>query len=471
MDKGKPIDERIKTPPDRVMKVSLILLAVMTSAAFAQRPLVVTGGTLIDCTGAAPVQNSVIVMRGAKIVSVSALHDIPLPPDAQVIDARGKFIVPGLIDCHIHYGSPRDLVQLLAWGVTSVNCMFESTDQAVQLEKETSQDSLHGPQFYGTAPIFTSVNGWWYGPGFPIDSTINRFPATPEEAREQVVKAREKKVDKIKVMYDDMSWCRNPLEPLVRMDRNVLSAIMAAAEHRNMLTEVHAPLLRDAMDVLNAACPLLPKRSPIVFPSDCFAFAHGIVDQEVDSAFTSAMADKRGWYIPTFCVFEFLAGVKGFMEHALSDERFGSALPVKLHHEYTSEGYYKRYRERYPNVEFVKSHLKVLQHNMMTLHKLGVRIAMGTDMWAFPGIGAHLELEYMVESGMTPMDALRCATQRGIEFLGGVPIGTIESNNRADMLILDKNPLSDIRNTRTIRTVIKHGVVFDHATLVEESKR
>ncbi len=349
--------------------------------------------------------------------------------------------------------------------------MFESTDQALQLEKETSGDSVHSPQFYGTAPIFTATNGWWYGPDFPIDSTINRFPATPEEAREQVIRAREKKIDKIKVMYDDMSWCRNPLAPLTRMDGQILNAIMAEAARRNMVTEVHAPLLKDAMDVLNAACPLLPKGGPIIFPMDCFAFAHGIVDEEVDSAFASAMQDKHGWYIPTFCVFEFLADVKGFMDHALTDERFRSALPAKLLEEYTSEEYYKRYRERYPNVEFVHSHLKVLRHNLMALHKRGVRVAMGTDMWAFPGIGAHLELEYIVESGMTPMEALRSATQRGIEFLGGAPIGTIESNNRADLLILDKNPLTDIRNTRTIRTVIKHGVVFDHAALVEESKR
>ncbi|HYQ87147.1 MAG TPA: amidohydrolase family protein [Bacteroidota bacterium] len=471
MDKGKPMDERIKTPPDRVMKVSLILLALIATAALAQRPLVVTGGTLIDCTGSAPVENSVVVIRGGKIDSFGVSGNIRIPDSAQVIDARGKYIIPGLIDCHIHYDSPRDLVQLLAWGVTAVNCMFESTDQALQLEKQTSGDSVHSAQFHGTAPIFTAVNGWWYGPGFPIDSTINRFPITPDDAREQVAKAGLKHLDKIKIMYDDMSWCRNPLAPLTRMDKNILNAIMAAAEHRNMVTEVHAPLFRDAMDVLSAACPLLPKRSPIVFPLDCFAFAHGIVDEEVDSAFTSGMADTRGWYIPTFCVFEFLAGVKGFMEHALSDERFRAALPAKLLEEYSSENYYKRYRERYPNVEFVNSHLKVLQHNMMTLHKRGIRIAMGTDMWAFPGIGAHLELEYMVESGMTPMDALRCATQRGIEFLGGVPVGTIEDNNRADILILDRNPLTDIRNTRTIRTVIKHGVVFEHAALVEESNR
>jgi len=457
------------------MKAFSILMVLMASAAFAQRPLVVTGGTLIDCTGAAPVQNSVIVIRGSKIVSVGTLRDTPLPADAQVIDARGKYIIPGLIDCHIHYDSPRDLTQLLAWGVTSVNCMFESTDQARQLEKETSEDSVHGPQFYGTAPIFTAVNGWWYGPGFPIDSTINRFPTTPDEAREQVAKAWQKHIGKIKIMYDDMSWCRNPLAPLTRMDKQILNAIMAEAGTRNLMTEVHAPLLKDARDVLAAVIPTVRVRRVNglrdVLRMGRFAFAHGIIDERVDSPFLFAMLDKRGWYIPTFCVFEFLADVKGFMEHAFSDERFRSALPAKMIEEYTSEGYYKRYRERYPNVEFVKSHIKVLQVNMMTLHDRGVRVAMGTDMWAFPGIGAHLELEYMVESGMTPMNALRCATRSGSEFLSGVPRGTIKNNNPADLLILDKNPLTDIRNTRTIRTIIKHGVVFDHAALVEESKR
>ena len=65
--------------------------------------------------------------------------------------------MPGLIDCHIHYEQPRDLVQLLAWGVTSVNCMFESTDQALAMEKMTANDTIHSPQIYATAPIFMAA--------------------------------------------------------------------------------------------------------------------------------------------------------------------------------------------------------------------------------------------------------------------------------------------------------------------------
>jgi imidazolonepropionase-like amidohydrolase len=118
--------------------------------------------------------------------------------------------------------------------------------------------------------------------------------------------------------------------------------------------------------------------------------------------------------------------------------------------------------------------------------------ALGTDMWALPGIAVHLELEYMVQAGMRPGTALVAATNNAAIFFGKGKrkkkyknfqvwkkqargydlgeIGTIDPGKQADLLILDANPLEDIRNTRSVRTIIKHGVVFDHQQLIEESK-
>jgi imidazolonepropionase-like amidohydrolase len=167
------------------------------------------------------------------------------------------------------------------------------------------------------------------------------------------------------------------------------------------------------------------------------------------------------------------------MKHALDDKRIRSALPEKVLKEYSSEEYYRKYRERYPNTSLVKSHLDVLRRNMMKLHNHKVLIAMGTDMWALPGVGAHLELEYMVNAGMSPMEALVCATKTAAQFVsnGGSSLGTIEPETAAgnakwpDLLILDADPLKDIRNTRSVRTIIKRGQIFDHQQLIEESKR
>jgi hypothetical protein len=471
------ISSRNLRPAD-IMKYLLVLLLASYSL-FAQQPIAIVRGTLIDGTGAPPLQNSVITIEGKKIIVVGTVENTPIPGDANVIDATGKYIIPGLIDCHIHYEQPRDLVQLLAWGVTSVNCMFESTDQAREMRLRTAVDTIHSPQIRPTAPIFTCKQGWW-DQGFPIDSTIDRFPETPRDAQIQVRTAWERDLLKVKIMYDDMSWCRDPLPKFAKMSPEIKDAIINEAIRHNMICEVHAPRFKDAVDVLRTPVPaMLPQGDGYSSPTGYLAFAHGIIDADIDPKFVKDMLLSQSWYIPTFCVYEFLADVQGFMKHALDDPRIRSALPDNVLKEYSNEEYYKRYRERYPNISFVKSHLEVLRRNLMKLHDRKVLVAMGTDMWALPGIGAHLELEYMVNAGMTPMEALVCATKNGGQFIsnGGRSLGTIQQGTSGeaarwpDLLILDANPLEDIRNTRSVRTIIKRGQIFDHRKLIEESKR
>src|SRR5207249_3543020 len=96
-------------------------------------------------------------------------------------------------------------------------------------------------------------------------------------------------------------------------------------------------------------------------------------------------------YVPTFCVFEFLADTRKFMKDALDDPRFRESLSDPVVDRYLSEEYARQYEERYPNIRFVRSHLGILRTNMKRLLDAHTNVAMGTDMWALPGIGAHLE--------------------------------------------------------------------------------
>ncbi|MBI4548340.1 MAG: amidohydrolase family protein [Ignavibacteriae bacterium] len=436
----------------------LVFLALfLLSSAYSQRAYVLEGATVIDGIRNIPIDSAFIVVEGQRIIGVGKRNQVIIPERAERIDVRGTYIIPGLIDAHIHYESPRDLVQLLAWGVTSANCMFESTDRAKMMEEQTAGDTVHAPQLYATAPIFTVEGGWWWGREFPIDSTINRFPETPEEAREQIRKVKAKGFKRIKIMYDDMDWCRHPLKPLKRMNTDLMHALLDEGRNQRLLTLLHAPKLQDAREALEAGA---------------FAFVHGIIDERIDAVFLNTMFETQRFYVPTFCLFEFLADVEGFIQHVLSDERLHSALTANDIKKYTSPEYYTKYHERYPNSDFVRSHLNILRQNMATLAREYVLIAMGTDMWAFPGMAAHLELEYMVQAGLTPMQALVTATSMGGIFLGeGNRVGTIQPGARADLLILEANPLEDIRNTRSIKTIIKHGKFFDPKKLIEESKQ
>ncbi len=430
------------------------ILVLVPSTLFARPPIVLSGATLIDGIAKHPIRDAVIVIDRGMIVGAGGRGFVIIPPNAEVIDIRGKFIIPGLIDSHIHYGSPRDLLQLLAWGVTSANCMFESTDEGKAIEIQTLPDTSRSPRIFPVAPIFTAQHGWW-GEGFPPDTAVNRFPKTPEEARAQIAKVKAKGISRIKLMYDGMGWCRDPLAPLEKMNPDVMRALIDEATRQNIFTEVHAPTFTEASEAQEAGVS---------------AFVHGILDEHLSAPFVSAIPGKLEFYIPTFCLYEFLADVNGFVKKVLADERFRAALPDQTVREYTDSAYAKRYHDRYPNGTYVKNHLSILRENMMSVITNYGSVAMGTDMWAFPGIAAHLEMEYMVEAGLTPIQAIAVATTTGGQFLGS-RVGIISNGLRADLLILDADPSENIRNTRTVRTIIKGGVFFDHEDLLKLSKQ
>src|SRR5206468_5288999 len=122
----------------------------------------------------------------------------------------------GLIDAHVHAESDEDLRTMLRWGVTSVRLMAE--DVAAAEKRARASDARPDiPTVFPAAPIFTAKGGWW-DQGEPADPNLNRFPSTAEEARMAVRKARTLGVREIKLMLDDMAWCRAPMPPLPRMD-------------------------------------------------------------------------------------------------------------------------------------------------------------------------------------------------------------------------------------------------------------
>ena len=142
------------------------------------------GATLIDGTGAAPRENSLIVIRDGRVVSVAEATDAAvatLPPGTQVIGVSGKWIMPGLIDAHVHAESDQDLQTMLRWGVTSVRLMAEDVEVAARLGAATTKRT-DVPDVFPVAPIFTAKGGWW-GRGEPPASPGRRRRSSRRRSR------------------------------------------------------------------------------------------------------------------------------------------------------------------------------------------------------------------------------------------------------------------------------------------------
>jgi len=434
------------------MKICRLIVFLTTGAILATPPAssqgryVLKGATLINGVFDRPLKDHLVVVSGSRITGVGREKKVIVPAGAEEIDLTGKFIMPGLIDAHVHEESMDDWATYLDWGVTAVNCMYENSDTALARETWSAPGSVRSPRIYPTATIFTARGGWWEGDGFPEDPGVNRFPEDPDEARGAVERLRARGIRRIKLMMDDMRWCRDPLPPKIPMDSSVARALLAEAARLGMTSEVHAPEKRMASMAIDGGAS---------------ALVHGVLDDWLTAGEIESMLARQMFYVPTFCLYYFLADVDSFMAHAMADERFRSSLPRETVERLTGPEYSARYRSRYPNGDFVQSHLTTLRANALSIAGNYGQIAMGTDMWALPGIGAHLELEYMVKAGLTPMQALTAATFLSAKFLGVLDrTGTVEAGKDADLIVLDGDPTADITNTRSVYMVIKRGKIY-----------
>jgi imidazolonepropionase-like amidohydrolase len=365
-----------------------------------------------------------------------------LPAGTQVIAAGGKWIIPGLIDAHVHAESDEELKTMLGWGVTSVRLMGEDVAAAESLAS-ASRLRQHIPDVFPAAPIFTVKGGWW-DQGQPADAHVDRFPATAAAARSAVRRAKELGSAEIKLMLDDMGWCRDPKPRLPGMAAPVAAALLSEAAKLGLRATVHAPNLSDAKEAIAGGAT---------------ALAHGVLDP-IDDATIAVMKKRPVFYIPTMDMFEFLADTRAFVDRVFSDPAVteSNLLPKKIVERYRSREYSDSYRERYPNFENVGRHLPMLRENLRRLHAAGVPVALGTDMWAFPGLGVSIEMDLYVRAGLAPLDVLRAATRTAAESLGiDRDRGTLEAGKRADFLVLSANPLEDVRNVRRISAIYKKG--------------
>jgi hypothetical protein len=436
----------------------LILLAVVLQAS--AQVLVIEHATVIDMTGGKPHKNFSVAIEGNRILAVAV--KIKPPRGATIIDARGKFLIPGLWDMHMHLGRPEAFFpQLVARGIIGVREMYSGIPLPLLQQWRARSDVprivtsgfLDGPLMLSAAPL---------PPGALA-------VATAEQARFAVRFLAQSGYDFIKV-YNDLP--REAYFAIAEESRaigipfagHVPEAISPAEasdagqrsqEHLiNILLacSTNESALRDErLRVMNSDQISAEERLRLLgFPKP-----EGLFDtysEEKASALFRTFVRNGTWQTPT------LALLHGFAYGDADDLRKREYLHDLTDQEF--DALVKRIRA------LLDRHKKLVGD----MHRAGVEFLAGTDTSlnnpVIPGAGLHLELALLVESGFTPFEALLTATRNPARYFGLLnQMGTIEPGKAADLLILDANPLVDIHNTEKIRAVVMRGRYFSRDDL------
>ena len=437
--------------PFRLLVVSVLAFAYAIPQAQDTRITVITGATLIDGTSRPSLQDSVIVIDGARIRQLGPRAAIAVPAGADVIDGQGKFVIPGLSDMHHHLISgtmnpvvnPRLVLRrMLAVGVTTIFNPSVSLKDFALLKAAAAEDTAPFARFFGTGPIVT-IEGDFFGAqvGAPM-------PQTPAQAQGVVRDLEAAGVDAIKVQRDDLSWSVKGRFPT--MEPDVLTALVREAHARQLKVFAHAPMLRQAKEALRAGADGL---------------MHGIIDEPVDQEFLTLMQRNGASYVSTMALYHDVGDVEAWARRQAPNWDRAGLQPPRFYEQFTSPAAAAKFEAIFTNAPYTKQRLPVQRANLKTVFDAGVPVVLGTDtgfIGILVGAATQIELELLVDAGLTPADALRAATLNAARMIGkDKELGTLEAGKAADLVILDADPLADIRNVTRIHRTLKGGVVYE----------
>lgn len=403
--------------------------------------IVISGATLIDGNGGPPIPDSVVVIEGDRIIAAGPRDNVVVPKRAKVIEARGKFLLPGLWDMHAHFEQVEWGPTYLAAGVTTVR------DVGNEFEFITAvRDALNAGQSLGPRMLLAGI----------IDGESNTSwgiirASAAAEAEAAVNRYHKAGFQQIKIY--------SSVEP------PIIEAICAAAHKLGMTVTGHVPTGLNAiqaveagMDQINHVEYLLPVLRPRTFRPLQGAPAPPLDFKSPEAQRAIEFFKSHNTVIdPTLAVFEWTlhSAEKPFS----SIEPGAGKLPRQLNGQINNTGVPA---SAAPQTAAILDRFYSI---VGALHKAGIPIVAGTDQ-VVPGFSLYREIELYVKSGFTPMEAIQAATIVPARVMKlDKESGTIAAGKRADILVLDRDPLDNIRNIRTGKTVIAAGRIYDTAQL------
>ena len=395
------------------------------------------GARIIDGTGADPIEEGVLLIAKGKILEVGSQQDVEIPEGAQVMEVKGKVIMPGIINAHGHVGIAnglesgysrenviRDLQVNARYGVTTVVSLGNDEAPSSTLRNEQDIPTLDRARLYVAGEVVTGE--------------------TPEEVKAAIDRNVAMGVDFIKIRVDDN------LGSSKKMPEEIYKTVIDYSHDLGYRVASHIFYLEDARALLNAGTDYI---------------AHSVRDRYVDQEFIDLMNETKVYYCPTL-MREVSTFVFGGEPDYFNDPFFTKEVDPATIGQLRDPERMKKIASS-PSSEAYRVALDTAMVNLKRLADGDVTIVMGTDSGVagrFPGYFEHLEMEMMVEAGMTPMQVIVASTGGSAKALKLEGLGSLQAGNWADFMVLDKDPLVDIKNTRRISSVWIAGNKIEGST-------
>jgi imidazolonepropionase-like amidohydrolase len=420
------------------MAAALLLLLSLSALLPAQpspslRPLAFTHVTVIDGTGAKPRLDQTVIITGDRIAALGRGGRLKLPADTQTVDATGRYLIPGLWDMHVHIGWRSDLPLFIANGVTGVRAMDGDAEYRLW-RKEVEAGALVGPRMVIASRVLDGPQSY-FGEHSKVGS--------PNEAREAVREARREGAAFIKI---------HDLLP-----RDAYFATIDEARKQGLPVAGHVPASmtpEEISDAGQASVEHLTRMDNLDLDGEGRGRA---------TALFARFKRNHTWQCPTLVMtrnYTLLANPS-----LARDPRLRYVRPRR------KESWRRMNDGRLSVRDWMTRKQIYRKRRAMVgeMQRAGVGILAGTDLsnpYLIPGFSLHDELAILVECGLTPMQALQAATRNPARFLGREnDLGTVQKGRLADLVLLDGDPLADIRNPAKVHAVVAGGRYYDRAKI------
>ncbi len=363
------------------------------------------------------VKNQSVVIKEGIIAEIGDFETVTIPEGAQIIEGENKYLLPGLVDMHVHLGQKTSQeILYLAHGITGIQNMWGHPED-LEMRQAINERRWLSPRLYTTGPLMDGENPVWK------DSMIL---TTPEEARTAVLKVQQDGYDAVKV-YEMLTL-------------EVYEEIMKTAAEIDIPVVGHVPQqvgLRKVLEQGQASIEHLT------------GFNLEELEEEI-----GLVAEHQVWNTPTLVIVDIMKE-----EEEVEGLEYMDPALIRYWKQLKRNGYYQ-------------FDLEIRQNMVRRINEKGGRFLAGTDAnnpFIVPGFSLHNELQYLTGAGLSPYEALKSATYNPAEFLGQLDrLGTVEKGKEADLILLSENPLEDINNTRSLEGTMIQGIWLSKEMLQNE---